>query len=671
MLAPTQMLQKIAIGNDAGWALTFHQEDGSGAVSEEAALTLSSSDYYASIEASLPDGFGPGKYTFGIEGITDAHYAAIRGGKGQPTVVRLHLFWRDANASVSGYLANLIGGAGLFGAPSGEALAGARVAELAITKVSRKVGARRYEAEIEARERAFMKLHDRPILETLRAGNIAAAVKRLCGDVGVSFETHGFSPDGSLPAGTGAAPGDDSVSFDHGITYAKAMADIGKAVESIVGKHGRGMLLIRDGKLHVGPRPIPPSDAPAHELAHDNGFVDSESQGSQPEPAAEDASPGETTARARYKLILKGRPDIRPGDVASFHPALEDGPTTPAGALGAVAGSFLGPLVGEPAAGPEITLYVNSVEHRLSRDSGFVTTLSGVEIRDGSAFTDAWDEHAATGPGSAPGGSGNRGGTAGAAASAARAIRTIAEDAAAGARLPEVGEVRAAHTSGTTEPPSQTLTVWRGLDTPDGRGNQARRLPIRRHNPSVFDGVAYASPFAWGKCGLVLPRYPGTRTLLVQRNGQPRDPVDVGALWESGHGPDSEAGDWWLILPVDVPQADRGGAADSETPPEEHAGQVTNDLIDAEGRRTIEVGELTIRVGKDALGSAGTRPAAPSDQDAITIEHTKEGAKITLKPDGTISIEAGKDIELAAPDGDIKMNARSVKVTVDQSMEVS
>lgn len=671
MLSPAQMLEQVTIGNDAGWALTFHTEDASGRVNERAELMLSSSDYYASIEASLPDGFGPGKYTFGIEGITDAHYAAIRTGDGQPTVVRLHLFWQDANASVAGYLASLAGGAGIFGAPSGEALASARVAELAITTVSRKVGARRYEAHIEARERAFMKFHATPVSETLQADNTQAAIDRMCGDVGVSYETHGFNPDGSLPAGSGAAPGDDSVSFDFGITYAKAMAEIGKAMASITGKYGRGMLLIRDGTLVVGARPIPPDAAPAHALGHDNGLIHSESQGPQAQPTADDAPLGTPPARARWKVILKGRPDVRPGDVAKFHPAAEDGPTSPTSVFGAVAGSFVGALVGELEAGPETTLYVSSVEHRLSRDSGFVTTLAGVEITDGTAYSDAWDDHPAPEPGTTPGGSGNRGASASPAASAARAIRTIAEDAAAGARLPEVGEVRAAHTSGTTEPPSQTLMVWRGLDTPDGRGNQARRLPIRRHHPSVFEGVAYASPFAWGKCGLVLPRYPGTRTLLVQRNGQPRDPVDVGAVWESGKGPDSEAGDWWLILPVDIPQSDRGSTTDSETAPQEHTGKVTNDLIDAEGRRTIEVGELTIRVGKDALGNAGTRPAAPSDADAITIEHTKKSAKITLKPDGTITIEAGKDIELKAPSGDITMNAKNVKVTVDQSMEVS
>ena len=68
-LSPADMLGKVAIGNDAGWALTFHHETEGRGLIEEPVLTIGSGDYYASIEAALPEGFGPGKYTFRIEGI--------------------------------------------------------------------------------------------------------------------------------------------------------------------------------------------------------------------------------------------------------------------------------------------------------------------------------------------------------------------------------------------------------------------------------------------------------------------------------------------------------------------------------------------------------------------------------------------------------------------------
>ncbi len=213
--------------------------------------------------------------------------------------------------------------------------------------------------------------------------------------------------------------------------------------------------------------------------------------------------------------------------------------------------------------------------------------------------------------------------------------------------------------------------MFRGLVAPDGGANQASRLAIQRTNPLRLPGVAYATPFAWGKCGWVLPRYPGTRVMMVHRNGQGSDPVEVGALWESGHGPDSEPGDWWLILPVDIPESQRSNIAENATP-EEHTGKVSQDLIDAEGNRIIEVGELTIRVGKESLKNAGerpNRPKRPSVEGSVTIEHTKEGSKIVMKPDGSIEITA-KKIKLDAGNGDIEMIANNIDVQVSGSMNV-
>jgi hypothetical protein len=180
--------------------------------------------------------------------------------------------------------------------------------------------------------------------------------------------------------------------------------------------------------------------------------------------------------------------------------------------------------------------------------------------------------------------------------------------------------------------------------------------------------AAYTTPFAWGKCGLVLPRYPGTRVFVAYRNGLRNDPVEIGALWESGHGPDSQAGDWWLILPVGIPENERATIAEDKTP-QEHTGKVSQDLIDADGNRVIEVGELTVRVGRDKLKKAGERPAR-GQADSVTIEHSGGGASITIDQNGKISIK-GKNIELDAGSGDIKMNAANVKVTVSGSMDIS
>ena len=100
------------------------------------------------------------------------------------------------------------------------------------------------------------------------------------------------------------------------------------------------------------------------------------------------------------------------------------------------------------------------------------------------------------------------------------------------------------------------------------------------------------------------------------------DAVDIGAIWDSGTGPDSRPGDWWLSLPVGVDESARARAAESDTPVP-WSGPVSHDLIDADGNRVIELGSLVVRVGRKTLGSAGTRPEPA--EGTITVEHTAGG----------------------------------------------
>ena len=661
MASPADMLDPVAVGNDAGWTLAFHKQNPAKhwRIDPKPYLVLGRDDYYAEIEAVLPGDLSAGKYAFTVEGMTDAHYRDI----GAEDIVRLYLYWRDTNATPAGYVANIGGLTDQLSDFSVEALKDFQVAELEIASVSRRAGARRYETTIEARERAFMLLQRKVLQGTLKTATFGDAAVELTRNVNVPAELHGFTPSGVLPTSSAAHPGDDAFSADPGLTAARVLTTLGDAIEAVTEKHGRGMLLIRNGTIHVGPRTIPdPLRRPA-ELTHRNGLLQAERAAPQLEPTIDGTEPSQ--GRDQYRLTLKGRPDLMPGDVVRFRPAPEDqARTQPTSALGAVVLSGAGPLLAEEAAGPPVTLYVNSVQHRLGRTSGFATTLSGVALEAGE---DGWDDS----PGS--GTSGQRGASASTAVGAARSIRSVAESAAAAARAPEVGEIRVMNTVAAAEgeePPSQTLTLWRGLARPDGRGNQARRLDIRRKNPAVFEGVAYATPFAWGFCGLVLPRYPGTRVLMVHRNGEPRDPVEIGALWESGRGPDSQAGDWWLILPAGVPFDRRASVADDEAAPEDWLGTVTNDLIDADGNRMIEVGELTIRVGR--LEDAGKRPERAALERGVTIEHRDGDARITIDPAGKIVIEASGDLELVSKQGDIKLKAEAgnVDVSVANAMNV-
>ena len=673
---------QVMIGNAAGWALTFHTETGS--TLAPAVKTICSSDYEARLTATLPSGLEGGSYSITVEGMTDADYKLIAqtGASGQPTVCQLYLYWIDANASPLGYLANLAGLTGALSRFDPSAMASSLVAVLHITKVSRAVGERRYEATIEGKERVYQNLSSQRIGSAVTATKVRDAVTTIAQRTNVDIQTVGFGADGSMPtapaAGSGASsPGDEQVSLDTGPTYASALNGLATRLEQASGKYGRGMMLIRNGSLSFGVRQFQESDAKILTLG--KGLLATETL--HPAAADPDASPdsagraqtsgapqaaGLLPVRRQFKLTLKGRPDLKPGDLAKFDSPPEELVTQP-GVLNSLLGSFADsilPPMGDTLTNP-VNLYVTSVTHVQGRTTGFVTTVTGVEIAD---WSQPWDTSSGAGA-HAPGrATGTSGAPANGATAAASAIRQAVREGAETPRSIEVGEVRGFHVSGSTEPPAQTELVWRGLVAPDGLANQARRLDIRRDTPAPIEGVAYASPFAWGKCGLVLPRYPGVRVVLAHRNGQAEDPVDVGALWTSGHGPSSQAGDYWLILPAEVDQGSRSQVSDTTTP-SEYSGKVTNDLIDADGNRVIEVSELTLRIGHDKLGSAGTRPARPSDQGSITIEHASGESSIVMKQDGSVTITA-KNITFDAGSGNITMKAAAVDVQVQSNMNV-
>lgn len=709
MSLPTLSPNQVMIGNASGWALTFHTET-AGTI-QPALLTVCSADYEARLSATLPAGLEPGSCSITIEGMTDAHYAQIAqsGAASQPTVVQLYLYWVDANASPLGYLANLGGLTDTLGRFDPASMASSLVAVLRIVKVTRAVGVRRYEATIECKERVYQNLSTMRIAQPVSATKLSEAVTTIGQRTGIDIKLQGFGADGSMPTSSGnpggnpssnpsgssgasssaspaASPGDEQVSIDSGTPYAAALAGLATRMEHASGKYGRGLMLIRDGSLYFGVRQFPlTGDSKPLTLGSgllrvetlDRVSADPDASPDSATPAAGSATTSAATqattsaaTRRQFKLTLKGRPDLKPGDMASFDSPAEEMATQP-GFLdsllgGAFAGSIL-PGMGADTITHPVNLYVTSVTHALGRATGFVTTVTGVEIAD---LSRPWDTASGTGahaPGRATGTTGTR---SDGAASAVSAIRQAVREGAETPRSVDIGEVRGFHPSGdgTTEPPGQTERVFRGLVEPDGRANQARRLDIRRDSPAPLEGVSYASPFAWGKCGLVLPRYPGMRVVLAHRNGRAEDPVEVGALWTSGHGPTSQAGDYWLILPAAVDPASRSQVADTATPAE-YAGKATNDLIDADGNRVIEVGELTLRVGSDHLKNAGERPARPADQGSVTIEHASGQSSIVMKQDGSVTITA-KNITLDAGTGTITMKADSVDVQVQSNMNV-
>jgi hypothetical protein len=648
----------VQVGNDAWWVLEFYKVDDDGKIGDDS-VSFSSSDYYATIDVTLPSNLEGGSYSITIEGLTDKDYAKIAQSKTDPrptVAANLYLLWHDAMSGPKSYLTNLAGLPG--GSLSKDDLKDALVAVIYVSKVSRKLGALSYDTEIHGIEWAYHAT-GLPLKEPLNAEDYVKAVAEVANRTKVDIVTY---PDNATRLTTDDA-GSEKRSLSKGKTYGAILNQIAAAVETNRNQHGRGMLLIRSGKIHLGPRKYPLEGEPK-DLTAATGLLEAAVDGaSEKDPTAPD--PGGSGRRAHFALLLKGRPDIKPGDIVRFDPAPEDDPMTVPGIGAALAGALAGPLVAAlgAASKPSVTLAVASVRHRLSKATGFSTEVKGVTVEDEDH---AWDiltdkgtsvRPTHTAPAADPG------------SDAAGAIVDHLKSWSNGLQTIEVGQVRAFHsTTVDKDTPSQTATVWEGLQPRDENPNGSRRLPVDP-NHGVRFGLPYASPFAWGKCGLVLPRYPGMRVVLGHRQSLEEDAIDLGALWDSGEGPNSQPGDYWLSVPVDVAQNHRDKIGDSHTATP-HQGKVTQDLIDAEGNRVIELGSLTVTVGKAKLQSAGRRPVQAKPDGSITIQHSAGGSEIVMLQDGTIRIK-GKAITLDAGTGDISLKAANVKVKVTGKMDVS
>lgn len=639
----------VKVGSAAGWLLEFFAADAEGALAAKPLATFDSSTYYASIEASLRDDLAGGAYSFVLHAVTDQDYQLVSRAKrdNKAVAARLYLFWYDALSTPRSYLKNL---AGIPNKLTGEDLAEQLVAVLSVDSVKRKLGERSYDTEIHCSEWAYRRmLH--PLEAPLEAKSYPKAVKQISDRTHVTIVTY---PAGAerLTADAPGVSGGELVNYPKGKTYGSILRDIADDLEINLNKHGRGMLLIRNGAIHLGARPFPLAGT-VKDLAPGSGLLQvALEDAAEQDPTRPD--PSGARQRLEYALMLKGRADLKPGDVVRFDVASEDDSTTVPGLGQALAGAFLGPLVAGLDDAPSSkakSMAVTSVQHRQGKAWGFATAIKGVVLDDPA---EPWDRHADTG-----GTARARRATpsADSAAEAASAIKEHLAAWSANQHTVDIGQVRQ-FTAKTVndQSPAQTEKVWEGLRPLDRNANGTRRLPIDSKN-AVRRDVPYASPFAWGKCGLVLPRYPGMRVLLAHRRGMELEPVDVGALWDSGRGPDSQPGDYWLSLPIGVDKGKRAEAGDDDQPAP-YSGSASNDLIDADGNRVIEVGSLSIKVPSKA-SQAGTRPTPLSD-GSITIAH-EGGASIVMKQDGSVLIK-GTGITLDAGSGNIVLKGSKVDV---------
>jgi hypothetical protein len=158
------------------------------------------------------------------------------------------------------------------------------------------------------------------------------------------------------------------------------------------------------------------------------------------------------------------------------------------------------------------------------------------------------------------------------------------------------------------------------------------RAEVDADDSQLFQNKPIVSPFAWHKCGLVVPVYPGMKALLSHNLNLADDALVTGFLWSEKPAlepPKSKEGDWWLCLPIDF---------DPSNPPTDNT-KAVNDLIANDGKRVIELKGLKITVGADKLGNVGARPNKFGNDDEFLIEH-KSGTTFTIAADGSLSISA-------------------------------
>ena len=196
-----------------------------------------------------------------------------------------------------------------------------------------------------------------------------------------------------------------------------------------------------------------------------------------------------------------------------------------------------------------------------------------------------------------------------------------------------VGQIRA-HPAGPGGSPDQTSSdVWYSPAPDDGRPAAVRRLPVTPDQHGELRQVPVVTPFAYGGYGLVLPRYPGERVLLADTGGG-QDVVDLGSVWDDGRDAARRAGR--LVAGPAGGGADRRprGRTRNAAPPAD--GFASHDLIDADGRRIVEVSGLTLRVA-DILRKYQRTPGPGRRPGVVLLENTKDGktARIELHDDGT------------------------------------
>jgi hypothetical protein len=595
-------------------------------------ITFDRGGHYARIEVDAQVGLSGGGFALVLQRALPDDYDRLAAAKtacdakNVPLVAEVSLGW-TSNRGLPGMLG-----------PSSEGLEPAGA--FAITEITPSVEGVAYRIALHGRELFGYRLSQRRITKAEVAKTPEDAVVAVLKLLGFADDDYLVDKDNPPPP-PATQPEIKLALGQDGLTEVQR---IGTLIEAFGKRQGRKPFLVRDRVLHIGvgraiPFMGPKAEGKVVRVSTATGMIGyAETRAMPRDPKfdfAEAFAAGNLTAtpemRRGFRLDLVGAPEIRPGDVVAFPPAKD--PTSAAPVELPLSEDW----------DKAIELYVDTVSHRIEPNAGFMTTVTGVQVETaGGTPTSLWDVPSeAPVKATTPGARGLDDGTAEGALS--NSVAQSVERALARYALAEVAEV-AAEGDPSLLPLASNLVV--GLSDQPSYMRRSAINDLFREGQGVMPSVPYASPFAWGPFGLVVPRYPGTRVMLLPGHGDNEDAVDIGALW---HGPPGDAtarpskarqGDWWLKLPARIePATSDAVVAGPVAPPAEAL--ATNDLTDAEGNRFIEVGQLVIRVGDKALQKGTERPAAGSAPAAAIVIEQKDGeALITIDAEGKVTIKA-------------------------------
>ena len=191
--------------------------------------------------------------------------------------------------------------------------------------------------------------------------------------------------------------------------------------------------------------------------------------------------------------------------------------------------------------------------------------------------------------------------------------------------------------------------------TPDMPNPTVQATPS--DTPVSLNDKPIVSAFAFDNCGLVVPVYPGMRSVLLHGWNEPEDAIVGGFVWTSAMTPPpNHAGDWWLCLPTEI-----GGDG-------KPSGKVVDDLITGDGHRVIQVKGLKITIGPGLLGDVGTRPT-PGPDGTLTIQSDDNKTVVTVKAgqvevtDGTSKLTVGGG-QVVMSDGQVTLTVGGGKVSI-------